>query len=235
LKKGFILKNLSLVFALAAAAGSAFAQDNGNGGGGRTKNTQLVILEVDTQSAEGSPLNNSDLIVSLMAGYPSNLISTDEDAFMPSILASADFVLPVRIWGSHFSIGAVFGYTAMKVNHTAYWPTWDTSNPINWTTHYHVLGLGGRLSYHFNIGIKRVDPYVSAGATLICQIAAGVDKEDLEKNADYPYKPEAKTKLTWTPAFSGGVMVFVTPAIALYGELGFNSFATLGAGLSYKF
>jgi len=235
LKKGFRLKSLSLIFALAAAAaGSAFAQDNGNSGGGKMRNTQLVILEVDTQSAEGSPLNNNDILVSLALGVPYKLIQ-GEKIFMPSILATADYVLPVRIWGSHFSVGALLGYTATKVDHITYDPPDGTGDKIPWTTHYQVLALGGRIAYHFNLGIKKLDPYLSAGGIVLFAIATGTDTDNFEGHPLYINRPKAQSKIGFIPALSAGVRYFVTPVIGLFAELGWNDLALVNIGVSYKF
>jgi len=238
LKKGFNLKNISLAFVLAAAAASpVFAQDNDEAQSG-TKNTQLVILEVDTQSAAGSWLENNDFIFYGGVGYPVNLIydkvnNLYQDPTMPSILAGVDFVIPKRVWGSHFTVGAVLGYTTThgdKTKHVS-----DTLD-VPWSTSYKVLALGGRLAYHFNVGKKMFDPYISAGAFFLYCLASTDTSEFDKLGLTSPAKPDnAANAVGWVPAISGGFRLFVTSRIGVYIEAGWNNLATVSAGASYKF
>jgi len=239
LKTGMKLKSLGLTVALmAAAASTAFAQSSGDAQSGSgasqpttTNNTQIIILEVDTRTALGSSLNNNDVIVSLAAGLPINLIQ-NQKIIMPSVLASADMVIPKRVWGSHFTLGAIAGFTATKGDKTAVGSLIVPNSDIPWSTNYYALAVGGRLAYHFNVGINKLDPYLSAGALWVYAFA-GTNTENF--NDDGTPIPKANDTSGWLPAISGGVRVFVTPYLGLYAELGWNYFATVSAGISYKF
>jgi len=186
---------------------------------------------VDTRTALGSSLNNNDVIFSVGAGFPTYLIE-NQNIIMPSVFVTGDIVIPKRIWGSHFTLGALVGFTATEGDKTTK-GSLIADNNISWSTNYYAIALGSRLAYHFNVGIKVLDPYASVGATWVYAIAN--TKAGNFKGAAYDAEPKAKNISKWYPALSVGLRVFVLPMLGIYAEFGYNNFVTVGGGISFKF
>jgi hypothetical protein len=135
---------------------------------------------------------------------------------IPPLLASVDYGLPIG--GLPFSVGGIFGF---------YGSEWRGGDPSSYTQSWRYMSFGGRLGYHFNWGIDKLDTYALAtmGWTVYAYEKKIIGEQKLAAKDSYGY-------FLW--GLSVGGRYFLSPNIGAFLELGYSSLSFASLGISFK-
>ena len=169
-------------------------------------------------------INDSSIFINAGAGFPlinilnaMDYVSSSGSYFsktkIPSFSVSADFHLPI---GLPVSAGAYYGITI-----------YDEKDDNIWRNHGWYMGIGARISWHFNFKVKNLDPYAGGVIGLLIH---NRNHELLATN-----EPEETTNYQIFCGGHIGIRYFFSNNIGIYLEAGFNQITVGSIGLSLKF
>jgi hypothetical protein len=135
---------------------------------------------------------------------------------IPPLSGSVDYARPIG--GLPFSVGAIFGF---------YGSEWRTGGSNSYTESWGSMNFGGRLGYHFNWGVDKLDTY--ALVTLGWTIRSYEMKYTGQQR---PAEVDSSGYFLW--GLSVGARYFLSPNIGAFLELGYSSLSFASIGVSFK-
>jgi hypothetical protein len=137
----------------------------------------------------------------------------------PPLIVTLDYALPIG--GLPFSAGGAFGIYGSSRSHDL--------GSVRFTDSWLFMSFGGRLAYHFNWTIDKLDTYAvtSLGWTLVSW------KRKVHSGSALPGDAEANGHLFWGIGIGG--RYFFTRNIGVFLELGYSDLSFASLGVSFTF
>lgn len=172
------------------------------------KQTAIVFMAIlfGISWSYGQSFEKGDKLLNLGIGIGSQFVAAGGSGGIPPVGLSFEVGINNKI-----SIGAYGGYASTKVDVFV----------AEWTYTYIVAAARG--SYHFDVGVEKLDPY--AGVILGYNIASASTTAN--------NMPEPKVGGPIYGAHAGARYLF-TPGMGVFAEVGYG-IAWLNAGLTFKF
>jgi len=158
-------------------------------------------------------VKQGDILVNAGVGFGTPVVG---DMVIPPIQASVEYVLPIA--GFPTSFGGLVGFTTSALD-TVY-SKYD----------YTGIAFGGRASWHFDLGIDKLDTYSS--------LTLGYFKFSMKDSPKAGYENYPKTEMDYSQFYYGfniGARYFFTPVIGASLEIGYSALSYVAAGISLKF
>jgi len=150
-------------------------------------------------------VKQGDILVNAGIGFGTPVAG---DMVIPPIQASVEYVLPIA--GFPTSFGGLFGISTSSYDF------------LGSKSEYTYMAFGGRASWHFDLGIDKLDTYSS--------LALGYFMYSAKSSSI-----AATTVGSLYYGFNVGARYFFTPVIGASVEIGYSALSYLAAGISLKF
>jgi hypothetical protein len=168
-------------------------------------------------------INKGTILFNIGAGYGTD-INKGTRTLAPPVITSIDCALPIG--GLPFSLGLMAGFSGEY--------TKDTDVPVsdsergNSNYNYYIFGAGGRVSYHFNWGVNKLDTSttVTLGFLLSSWNYTVETSSEKKADSDFDFLP------LW--GLNIGGRYFFTPHFGLFLDLGYTRLTVVSLGLSFK-
>jgi opacity protein-like surface antigen len=159
------------------------------------------------------PISQGDFLITGGVGfghYPAG------DMVIPPLWLSVEYALPIA--GIPLAFGGFFTYAKSEWQPWSYW---------RYEVEYTWYAFGGRVSYHPDLGVKKLDVY---GAFDIGYYGVSVDDNF---PPGYPKYHAESGSIYWGPNI--GARYFFVPMFAAWAEAGYSSFAFVKVGVTVAF
>lgn len=174
------------------------------------------LLATNLTQTSAQNYEQGSKLLNVGIGLGSTFTAAGLNSTLPPIGLSLEYGLTDKI-----SVGGYLGYAGASQEVPTFFGTWK------WNYSYIIVGARG--SYHFDLGVDKLDPYIGA---LVGYNVASVTSE----------KPAGYTGPELTGAAAGGVVIgghlgaryMFTEKIGAFAELGYGV-AYLQLGLAAKF